>query len=192
MSDSPENRGRAIRSQFRGLLTAVVAVILGCAPFIGRTILRSTVPPVWYRGRVCYLSSVTRSFLEQKIKDVFETALSTGGQLDASNEPRSGKNLASYRQEVTLLHDLHSKFEHALQAEKVEGWQPFEALKESVEALQSAERRAQHLNNIMMAAFTLVGAVFLALVLRSHTVPGWAKGVSMMAAGAITAGWFPL
>jgi hypothetical protein len=44
----------------------------------------------------------------------------------------------------------------------------------------------------MMGVFTFGAAIFLIVVLRSRTVPNWAKATSMMAAGAIIAGWFPL
>jgi hypothetical protein len=178
-----------------GVVVTVIAVILGCGPFVGKIYLRSTVPridvnlPKWSDSQ----SMGTTDFLKHQLNEAYEQALSLGGQLDDSHHSKAAKQLASYRQAVTILNLLHSKLETSLEATAREkcGWQ-FPLLKGRVEARETGERRAQHLNNRMMAVVTLIAAVFLFFVLRSPRIPDWSKKVSMMTAGAILAGWLPL
>jgi hypothetical protein len=61
-----------------------------------------------------------------------------------------------------------------------------------MEVRESLMRRAQKLHALMMAGVTTIAALLLLVVLRSNRIPSWAKGFSMMAAGAVTAGSFPL
>jgi prophage maintenance system killer protein len=117
--------------------------------------------------------------------------MSIATQLDASGGRKSSKRMASYREEVTTLNVFCVKSGQALATLQQTPW-PFEALNKSAEARQSAERRAQHLNYVMMTWLSLAAAIFLVLVLRSHALPDWAKQIAIMAAGAIIAGRFPL
>jgi hypothetical protein len=178
-----------------GIVVTVIAVILGCGPFVAKIYLRSTVQhidvnlPKWSVSR----SEGTMDFLNRELKEAYERALSLGGPLDASNHARSQKELVSYRNAVTLLNDLHTKLESSLAAIKAEecNWQ-YPLLKGRVEAHEAAGRRARDWNNRMMVVVTLITTVFILFVLRSARIPEWAKKISTMAAGAILAGWLPL
>ena len=112
--------------------------------------------------------------------------------LDKGRGRGTPKMAASYREAVTLLNDLWLKSEQALKTTCAEEQWPFEAFRKSEEARHTAEQRAQYLNNTMMGVFTFGAVIFLIVALRSRTVPNWGKATSMMAAGAIIAGWFPL
>jgi hypothetical protein len=125
-------------------------------------------------------------------QEAFEKAMSIATLLDKGRGRGSPKTMASYREAVTLLNDLWLKYEQELKVTCTEELWPFEAFRKSEEARHSAEQRAQYLNNTMMGVFTFGAVILLIVVLRSRKVPNWAKRTSIMAAGAIIAGWFPL
>jgi hypothetical protein len=193
MSQASEDKAREIASWRIGVLVTIIAIALACTPLLSRALLRTTVPPL--RAPVIRDGSPqVRDFYDRQLKDLYQKALTKGEALDASaGTNKSRRNLAdSYRENLTLLNDLHSHLEQGYRSEIAEMTFAAEALQKNKDARQSAERRAQHLNNVRMTAFTLVGAIFLVLVVRSRTVPTWAQRISMMAGGVILAGWFPL
>jgi hypothetical protein len=189
MVHMPEDKARKISRNGRGVFVAIIAVVLASAPFLGKASLRATVPSVWVPEE--HLFSSTLGFFADQREQAFERAMSIATQLDASGGLKSSKRIASYREAVTTLNVFCVKAEQGLATMEQTPW-PFAAFKKSEKARQSAERRAQHLNYVMMTWLSLAGAIFLVLVLRSHALPDWAKQITMMAAGAIIAGWFPL
>jgi hypothetical protein len=52
--------------------------------------------------------------------------------------------------------------------------------------------RARDFHVFMMSVITVIASIFLVITMRSFRVPSWAKYFSMIAAGAVIAGWFPL
>ncbi len=195
MAQIPEDSPLQVRSRRLGVFVAVIAVFLGGAPYMGKAYLRSMVPPVLDPGALKINETTamgTMQFLENQRQKAFESVMSLATQMDAGSRRGLPKKATSFREAVTTLGDLDLQVVQALKEQCAEEQWPFRMFHESESARSAAERRAQHLNNVMMASLTLVGAGFLVLVLRSHTLPNWARGISMMAAGAIIAGWFPL
>ncbi len=195
MAQIPEDSPLQVRSRCLGVFVAVIAVFLGGAPYMGKAYLRSTVPPVLDPGALKIMEQTamdTMQFLENQRQKAFESVMSLATQMDAGSRRGFPKEATSFRKAVTTLGDLDLQVVQALKVQCAEEQWPFGMFHESESARSAAERRAQRLNSLMMAFFTLAGAGFLVLVLRTHTLPNWARGISMMAAGAIIAGWFPL
>ncbi len=195
MTEALKDTPRQPISQRGGVLVAFIAVILAGAPYLGKASLRSTVPPVLDPSTLKIMEQTTTStmqFLENQRQKAYGSAMSLATQMDASSCRELRMKATSFREAITTLSDLDLKVEQALKAECAEEQWPFQMFHESENTRRVAERRAQHLNTLMMAFFTLVGALFLVFVLWSQTLPNWTKGISMMAAGAILAGWFPL
>jgi hypothetical protein len=176
-----------------GICVVIVALLVGISPFLAKAYLLSTIPPLPPGPNLMhyYGQSSTTEFLRTQMDDLLQRALSDGGQL-AEHCPQSKARLIDYRHSITVLKQLHLKFEQSIQATEREGCQPYKVLWTNIEVRESVMRRAQKLHALMMAGLTTVAALFLLVVLRSKRIPGWAKGFSMMAAGAVIAGWFPL
>jgi hypothetical protein len=193
MAQTPEDETSEIASRRIGVLVTVIAVVLAAGPFVGKVSLRSTVPPVWVPDVSRDWKSVdVQDYLARQRQEAFEKAMSIATLLDKGRGRGTPKTAASYREAVALLNNLWLKSEQALKATCAEEQWPFEAFRKSEEARHTADQRAQYLNNTMMGVFTFGAVIFLIVVLRSRTVSNWAKATSMMAAGAIIAGWFPL
>jgi len=69
---------------------------------------------------------------------------------------------------------------------------PLEQVVQHEHARRLIERRAQSLNKMVMAYFTLAMLVFMYFVRASGKTPQWAKEVSWIGAGAVLVGWVPL
>jgi hypothetical protein len=181
-----------------GVVVTIVALSLAGWSFGCRLYLRSTVPQIDATLPKYSNSSATNTtaFLKQQAKEAYETALSLGGQLEASHQGKSSKQLANYRQAVTILHALHTKREESLEADAIQRqdqqlWK-YMLMRERIENHDAAASRAARLNVLMILVVTMIAVVILFFALRSPCVPNWAKGIAMMASGAILAGWFPL
>lgn len=197
MADALRDTPRQPISQRGGVLVAFIAVVLAGAPYVGKAYLRGTVPPVLDPETIRASVREQRAtgvmqFLENQRQKTFESAMSLAMQMDSGSCRGLPKKPTSLRETVATLSDLDLRVEQALKAECAEEQWPFGMFHENENARRIAERRARHLDNLMMAFFTLAGAGFLVSVSRSQALPNWAKAISMMAAGAILAGWFPL
>ncbi len=79
MTHFPEDKSSQTPSLQHGVLVAVIALILGCAPFIGKVFLRSTVPPAKISRSADSQARGTDEFLTQQATIQFERALAIGG-----------------------------------------------------------------------------------------------------------------
>jgi len=191
MAQTPEDKTCKIASQRSGVLVAIIAAVLAGAPFYGKSLLRSRMPPVWHPS-IVDRSDYIKRYLDQQREEAFVRAMSVATQLDVESGRGLPKMVARYRDAVTTLNLLDLKKVEGLNAAREEEEGKSRRFEENQTARAMADRRAQHLNSTMMVWFTLAGAIFLLLVLRSQTLPKWAEQISMVAAGAIIASWFPL
>jgi hypothetical protein len=90
-----------------------------------------------------------------------------------------------------MLEELHAKLEQSIRATEREEC-GYLYIWTQVENRVAAIQKARKIQTRMMIGLTLIAAAFLFFVLRSKQVPGWARGFSMIAVGAVLAGWFPL
>ncbi|MGC2818832.1 MAG: hypothetical protein WA198_04055, partial [Candidatus Sulfotelmatobacter sp.] len=154
MAEALKQPPRQTISQRGGVLVAFVAVVLAGAPYLGKVYLRSTVPPVLDPSTLKIMQQRTTStmqFLESQRQEAFGSAMSLATQMDAGSCRELPKKAASFREAVTTLSGLDLKVEQALKAECAEEQWPFRMFHESENTRRVAERRAQHLNNLMMA-----------------------------------------
>jgi hypothetical protein len=189
-----EARENGSRPQLRvGIGVVVVALLLGISPFVGKVYLLRTVPPF---AKLSHMheageSSSTTEFLRNQMEELLQRALSDGEQM-AEQCSQSKARLIDYRHSIIVLNELHLKFEQSIQATERERCQPYTHYGAQVEEREAGLTEARRLHAYIMAALTLGAFLFSFIVLRSQRVPIWAKHFSMIAAGAVIAGWFPL
>jgi hypothetical protein len=129
------------------------------------------------------------AFFERQLDDARKKVLSDGERLAKHRLTKA--EFDEYRRSVETLDLLHVKREQAFVAIQMEN-SPYLFMRTEVERRAVALNRARRFHARMMLGLTLIAAVFLVLVLPAEQVPRWAKSFSMMAAGAVMAGWFPL
>jgi len=178
-----------------GVKVTAVAILISISPYLGKAYLLTTIPPIRSVNVAHYsVSESTTAFLQAQLDLYRKEILSDGEQLGrlAKNCPSVKGPLSAYRKAVMMLDDLRVKNEQSLKADHLEKLSSFAFGWKNVEERLSALQRAGRIHTRMMLVLTLLAAAFLVLVLPAHRVPGWAKNVSMVAAGAVMAGWFPL
>jgi hypothetical protein len=182
---SPENRTFKV-----GVGVAVVALLIGITPYVAKIFLLATIPPVQASCCAYDVSESTRKFLQDQIDQGREKMLSDCQRL-AKHRPTNAE-FHDCQRSVEMFGMLYRKLEESALASQKELDARYLFVGKMVEARQAALQRARSLQTRMMAGLTLIAAAFLVLVLRSKQVPGWARGFSMIAVGAVLAGWFPL
>ena len=95
---------------------------------------------------------------------------------------------------MMVLDELHAKYEQGMKNDK-----DYESYSDKCSMLnwkllvrEKALIRARDFHVFMMSVITVIASIFLVITMRSFRVPSWAKYFSMIAAGAVIAGWFPL
>lgn len=168
-----------------------IALMIGIGPFLGKAYLRTTIPLLPSVHVSDMRSSSTTEFLLQQMDDLMKEIRSDGEQLTA-HCPQSRAILLRHQHSMDVLSLLHSKYVQSVRATEKEQCQPYTYLSEMVTIRESALVRAKDVHQIMMTIFTAIAGIFLLIVLRSARVPEWAKRVTIMAFGAVVAGWFPI
>ena len=113
-------------------------------------------------------------------------------QLDTSTPDKGYRQRLSYRDAVTNLNTLELKLAQLLKQIILEVQQPMARMVELEHGRESAERRAQYLDRIVMAFVTVAIVALMCFLQRSDRVPRWSKEISSIATEAVLAGWFPL
>jgi hypothetical protein len=182
---SPENRPFKV-----GVGVAVVALLIGVTPYVAKVFLLATIPPVQASCCAYDISEGTRKFLQLQIDQGREKMLSDCQRL-AKHRPTNAE-FHDCQRSVEMFGMLYRKLEESALASQKELDASYLFVRKMVEARKAALQRARSLQTRMMAGLTLITAAFLGLVLRSKQVPSWARYFSMIAMGAVLAGWFPL
>lgn len=187
-----EGRSNKITAPRLGVFVVTIAIILGGSPFLAKFYLRSTVPPTWISEGIEDNIATTAQYLETEREIAFKKAIALAAQLDSSTPHERLKQRSSYRDAVMNLNLLDLKLADSLRGEISEAkWELGQVIQRE-HARRLMQRRAQSLNRIVMACFTIAMLVFMYFVRGSQAVPQWAKEISCIAAGAVLAGWFPL
>jgi hypothetical protein len=187
-----ENNEHLGKNQTRtGAIVVAIALIIGIGPFLGKAYLRTTIPLLRSALVSDMRSESTTDFLLVQMDDLMKEIRSDGEQLTA-HCPQSRAILLRHQHSMDVLNLIHSKYVQSVRATEKEQCQPYTYLAEMVKARESALRQAQDAHLIMMAIFTAIAGIFLLIVLRSQRVPDWAIRFTIMAFGAVVAGWFPI
>jgi hypothetical protein len=187
-----EGKVNQITAARLGVFVVTAAMILGGSPFLAKSYLRSTVPPVWIPEGVEARAATTTQYLETERDIAFRKAIAFAGHLDSSTSNGHLTQRSGYREAVINLNRLDLRLADSLRATITETKWPLAQVIQREHARRLTQRRAQSLNRMVMACFTIAMLVFMYFVRRSQTVPRWAKEISCIAAGAVLAGWFPL
>lgn len=175
-----------------GVFVVTAAMILGGSPFLAKSYLRTTVPPMWIPEGVEARAANTTQYLERERDVAFEKAMALAARLDSSTPHERLNQRSGYRDAVINLNRLELQLADSLKATISEMEWPLAQVIQREHARRLMQRRAQSLNRMVMACFTIAMLVFMYFVRRSQTVPRWAKEISCIASGAVLAGWFPL
>jgi hypothetical protein len=176
-----------------GIGVVVFALLVVISPFVGKVCLLKNVPPPPYVSHMhdSGNSSITTDFIRRQMDELSQRALSDGEQM-AEQHSQSKARLMDYRHSIIVLNQLRLKFEQSIQATERERCLPYTHYWTQVEEREQGFREARRLHAYMMPALTLGAVLFSFIVLRSQRVPIWAKYFSMIAAGAVISGRFPL
>jgi len=178
-----------------GILVLLFAILIGVAPYVGKAYLRRSIPSLNMEKLKSprRIADSTIGFLGTQMHEIMQKALQDGDQL-AAHCPSSKKVLGSFRHSMTVLDELHAKYEQGMKL-----WQECESeadkcsmLKWELSVREKALTQAEQFHVFMMSVITVIASVFLVTTMRSLQVPSWAKYFSMITAGAVIAGWFPL
>jgi hypothetical protein len=95
-----------------GICVVIVALLVGVSPFLAKAYLLSTIPPLPHAPILSHDSQTisTTEFLRAQMDALLQRVLSDGEQL-AEQSPRSKARLVDYRHNITVLKQLHLKFE---------------------------------------------------------------------------------
>jgi hypothetical protein len=154
--------------------------------------LETPVPPTWIPEGIEARTVTTTQYLETERETALKEAINIAGQLDSRTPHERLEQRSGYRDAVMNLNLLDLKLADSLSATIAEAEWLLAQVIQREHARRLMQRRAQMLNRIVMAAFTIAMLVFMYFVRGSHAVPQWAKQISCIAAGAVLAGWFPL
>lgn len=174
-----------------GAIVVVISLMIGIGPFVGKAYLRTTIPRLRSVKVSDMKSERVTDFLMAQMNDRIKEIRSEGEQL-AMHSPQSREILLRHHYAMDALSQHLSAYSQSMQAAGKEQCQPYVYLSETVTLRESALLRAKDAHQIMMTIFTAIAGIFLLIALRSERVPEWAKRVTVMAFGAVIAGWFPL